>query len=176
MRRVAGTYMQDTGDDSLKQDSSSVGCFQHLLALHALTAADPSVAAPAADAQRFVRCLAPYVSELSSAVALGRAGRMSSGACAGEAVFVVCALVISISDAHSTSSSTALCDDSLIELCVCSFASTRPQCAHDLSPCASCLPFHSSSLLPLSCTPCQHQPHSWCGWCWCGGGCVPASG
>lgn len=70
---------QDTADGGLDADSSSAGSFQYLLALHALTAADPSAAAPAADAQRYVRLLAPYTSSLASIGAPPQGGRVSSG-------------------------------------------------------------------------------------------------
>eukprot|EP00879_Flechtneria_rotunda_P019856 GHRR01020870.1.p1 GENE.GHRR01020870.1~~GHRR01020870.1.p1 ORF type:complete len:819 (+),score=323.27 GHRR01020870.1:216-2672(+) len=45
--------------------TGKAGRFPHLLALHALCAADASVVAPAADPQRFVRCLAPYLAAAS---------------------------------------------------------------------------------------------------------------
>lgn len=48
------------------------GAFPFLLALHALCIADASLAAPASDPQRFVRCLAPYVG--AAAAAAGGAG------------------------------------------------------------------------------------------------------
>lgn len=70
---------QESADDSQNPDSSSGGSFKYLLALHVLTAADPGVAAPAADTQRFVRCLAPYASALASIAAPGQQGRTSSG-------------------------------------------------------------------------------------------------
>lgn len=75
----AANCVQETADDSLGSDSGGGGCFQYLLALHILTAADPSVAAPAADPQRFVRFLAPYTSALANTAAPAQLARMSSG-------------------------------------------------------------------------------------------------
>lgn len=72
--------VQGTADESAsEQEDGSAGSFRYLLALHALTAADPSLAAPAADPQRYVRLLAPYTAGLSNVPAAPTAGRMSSG-------------------------------------------------------------------------------------------------
>lgn len=70
---------QGNEDESMDQDNAGAGSFQYLLALHALTAADPSLAAPAADPQRYVRLLAPYTAGLSNVPAAPTAGRMSPG-------------------------------------------------------------------------------------------------
>jgi hypothetical protein len=61
------------------QEDGVAGCgqFPYLLALHALCAADASLAAPQADPQRFVRCLAPYVS--AAGVQQGILARSNSG-------------------------------------------------------------------------------------------------
>lgn len=56
------SYVQDHEDDGVSTSSNAAGSFPYLLALHALCCADASLAAPEADPQRFVRCLAPYVS------------------------------------------------------------------------------------------------------------------
>jgi hypothetical protein len=53
------------------------GQFPYLLALHALCAADASLATPKADPQRFVRCLAPYIS--AAGVQQGILARTNSG-------------------------------------------------------------------------------------------------
>jgi hypothetical protein len=76
---LAALLPQGNEDESMDQDNASAGSFQYLLALHALTAADPSLAAPAADPQRYVRLLAPYTAGLSNVPAAPTAGRMSSG-------------------------------------------------------------------------------------------------
>jgi hypothetical protein len=73
------SLLQENGDESGGADSSSMSSFQFLLALHALTAADPSLAVPAADTQRYVRLLAPYASNLGGIGAPAQGGRMSAG-------------------------------------------------------------------------------------------------
>jgi hypothetical protein len=70
---------QENGDESGGADSTNQGSFQYLLALHALTAADPSLAVPSADTQRYVRLLAPYASNLGGIGAPAQGGRMSAG-------------------------------------------------------------------------------------------------
>lgn len=62
-----------------EQEDGVGGCgqFPYLLALHALCAADASLATPKADPQRFVRCLAPYIS--AAVVQQGILARSNSG-------------------------------------------------------------------------------------------------
>jgi hypothetical protein len=62
-----------------EQEDGAVGSgqFPYLLALHALCAADASLATPKADPQRFVRCLAPYIS--AAGVQQGILARTNSG-------------------------------------------------------------------------------------------------
>lgn len=81
---------QENGDESGGADSSNMGSFQYLLALHALTAADPSLAVPAADTQRYVRLLAPYASNLGGIGAPAQGGRMSAGMLILSRVCVLC--------------------------------------------------------------------------------------
>jgi hypothetical protein len=76
---LVALLLQDTAENGMDLDTAAAGSFQYLLALHALTAADPSLAAPAADAQRYVRLLTPYTASLASAGVPQQAGRVSSG-------------------------------------------------------------------------------------------------
>jgi hypothetical protein len=70
------------GDGGAQPADSSSGAFRYMLALHALCAADASVAVPAADAQRFVRCLAPYLPALVSVGGPVGGSRLSAGGAA----------------------------------------------------------------------------------------------
>ena len=80
---AAATALQETADNCVAVDGGGGGCFQYLLALHILTAADPGVAVPAEDPQRFVRFLAPYTSALGNTAAPAQLTRTSSGECPG---------------------------------------------------------------------------------------------
>lgn len=69
---LALLYLQDQdGDEDASTPSNSHGAFPYLLALHALCCADAGLAAPEAEPQRFLRCLAPYISAAASAAQQG---------------------------------------------------------------------------------------------------------
>ncbi|WIA08603.1 hypothetical protein OEZ85_008032 [Tetradesmus obliquus] len=76
---LTGVLQQQEQDDGV----GGCGQFPYLLALHALCAADASLATPRADPQRFVRCLAPYIS--AAVVQQGILARSNSGATSGDA-------------------------------------------------------------------------------------------